>query len=64
MNRTFQLFVSVDDVNLLSENINNVKWNTGTQLDASEEVGRDANALPSKCVLMSHHPTAEQINSM
>jgi hypothetical protein len=34
LNRTFQLSLSVD-VNLLSGNINNVKRNTGTQLDAS-----------------------------
>jgi hypothetical protein len=31
LNRTFQLFISIDDVNLLGGNINNMKRNTGTE---------------------------------
>jgi hypothetical protein len=35
LNRTLHRLVSVGDVNLLSENVNNVRRATGTQLDAS-----------------------------
>jgi hypothetical protein len=42
LNSTRQRLACVYDVDLLSENINNVMRNKGTQLDAIWEVGLDA----------------------
>jgi hypothetical protein len=39
LNRTHQLMVSADDVNLLGDNINTIKKNKETSIDASKEVG-------------------------
>jgi hypothetical protein len=43
LNGTHQLLAYADDVNLLGDNIDTVKKNTGTSIDASKEVGLEIN---------------------
>jgi hypothetical protein len=43
LNGTHQLLVYVDNVNLLSDNIDAIKRNTQTLIDASREVGLEVN---------------------
>jgi hypothetical protein len=38
LNETHQLLICDDNVNLLGDNVNNLKKNTGTQTDAGKEV--------------------------
>jgi hypothetical protein len=60
VNGTHQLLLYADDVNLLVDNINTVKKNTETLIDASKEVGLEVNAEKTKCMLLSHHQDAGQ----
>jgi hypothetical protein len=39
LNETYQLLAYADDVNLLSDNIDTIKKNTETLIDAHKEVG-------------------------
>jgi hypothetical protein len=48
LNRTHQLLVYADDVNLLGDNINNMKKNTETLIETSKEVGREVNTETTK----------------
>jgi hypothetical protein len=50
LNRTHQLLAYADDANIVEENIDTVKKNTKTLLDASKEVGLEVNPeKPSIC---------------
>jgi hypothetical protein len=52
--------VYVDDVNLLGDNIDTIKKNTQTLIDASKEVGLEVNTDTNKYMLMSRHQNSGQ----
>jgi hypothetical protein len=52
--------VYADDVNVLEDNINTLKENTGALIDASKEIGLEMNAEKTKKILMSPHQNAGQ----
>jgi hypothetical protein len=60
LNGTHELLVYADDVNLLGNNTDTTKKNTETLIDASKEVGLEANAEKTKYTLLSHHQNAGQ----
>jgi hypothetical protein len=64
LNGTHQLLAYADDVNLLGDNINIVKKNTGTSTDAGKEVGWKINIEKTKYMLLSDHQTAGQNNDI
>jgi hypothetical protein len=60
LNGTRQLLVYVEDVNLFGDNIDTIKKNTQTIIDAIMEVGLEVNAEKPKYMLLSRHKNAEQ----
>jgi hypothetical protein len=64
LNGTHQLLVYADNVNLSGDNIDTIKKNTETPIDASKEVGPEVNAKKTKYMLMSHHQNAGQNNDI
>jgi hypothetical protein len=55
-----QLLAYTDDVNLLGDNIDTIKKNTETLIDASKEVGLEINVERTKCMLLSRHQNVGQ----
>jgi hypothetical protein len=55
LNGTHQLLSYADDVNLMGDNIDAIKKNTETLIDASTGVGLEINVEKTKYMLLSHH---------
>jgi hypothetical protein len=51
-------------VNLLGDNIDTIRKNTETLIDASKEVGLKINVEKTKCMLLSRHQNAGQNKNM
>jgi hypothetical protein len=60
LNGTHQLLVYADDVNLLVDNIDAIKKNMETLIDASKEVGLEVNTEKNMYMLLSRHQNAGQ----
>jgi hypothetical protein len=63
LNGTHQLLVYADDVNLLGDNIDAIKKNMETLIDASKEVGLEINTEKTKYKLLSHHQNAGKVTT-
>jgi hypothetical protein len=55
---------SCDDVNLLGDNINTMKKNMETLINASKEVGLEVNTEKTKYMLLSRYQNAGQNHDM
>jgi hypothetical protein len=55
LNGTHQILAYADDVNLLGDNMDAIKKNTETLIDASKEVGLEINVEKTKYMLLSRH---------
>jgi hypothetical protein len=55
INGTHQLLAYADDVNLLGDNIDTIKKNMETLIDASKEDGQKINVEKTKYMLLSRH---------
>jgi hypothetical protein len=55
LNGIKQLLFNADDVNILGDDVDVIKKNTETLIDASKEVGLEVNTKKSKYMLLSCH---------
>jgi hypothetical protein len=60
LNGTHQHLVYADDVHLLGDNIDTIKKNSETLIDASKEVGLEINAEKTKYMLLSRHQNVDR----
>jgi hypothetical protein len=60
LNGTHQLLAYADDVNLLGDNVDTIKNNTETLIDASKEVGLEINVEKTKYRSLSRHQNLGQ----
>jgi hypothetical protein len=58
LNGTHQKLVFAADVNIWGDNIDVIKKNRGTLIDASKEVGLEVNAEKTKYMLLSRNQNA------
>jgi hypothetical protein len=63
LNGIQQLLAYADDVNLLGDNTDTIKENTGTLIDASKEAGLEINVEKTKYML-SYHQNVGQYRGM
>jgi hypothetical protein len=61
---TQQLLVYADGVNLLGNNIDIIKKNTETLIEACKEIGLEVNTEKTKYMLLSHHQNAGQYHDI
>jgi hypothetical protein len=64
LNGTHQLLVYAYDVNLLGDNVDTIKKNTQTLIDASNEVGLEVRTEKTKHMLLSRDQNAGQNHDM
>jgi hypothetical protein len=64
LNGTRQLMVCGDDVNVMGNNVDTIKKNTETLIDASKEIGLEVNTEKTKYMLLSPHQNARQIHNI
>jgi sorting nexin-29 len=60
LNGTHQLLAYADDVNLLGDNIDTIKENRESLIDASKEIGLEINVEKTKYMLLYLHQNAGQ----
>jgi hypothetical protein len=60
LNGTNQFLAYADDVNLLEVNMDTIKKNTETLIDASKEVGLEINIEKTKYMLLPHQHNVGQ----
>jgi hypothetical protein len=60
LNGTHQLLAYADNANLLRDNIDTIKENTETLIDASKEVGLEITVEKTKYMLLSRKHNADQ----
>jgi hypothetical protein len=60
LNGTHQLLTYADDVNLLRDNIDTIKKNTETLIDASKEVSLEINVDKTKYTLLYRHQNTSE----
>jgi hypothetical protein len=64
LNATHQLLAYADDMNVLDDNIENIKKIAETSIDASKEVVLEVNTGKTKCMLVSSYKNAGKNNDI